>query len=300
MFYKLDAKLKEIFHLNSKIPFGGVGIMLVGDLLQIPPVTGDYIFTPPKMSKNLVAFDIKNLWELFEPMILNQNHRQGDGGDWANVLNRFREGIVTDDDLKLLRSRETEELHNDLDALHLAYSNKETLNHSDNMISQIETSTAEIEARKFYPKGRKPFIKPDGRLEDLNILDVLKIKVGARVLMIFNVNSIDDLVNGSTGTVVGLECDEKENIECIIVKFDKESSGMMHRERYQKYARKYKKFNGTPIFREEMEVMGKTRRGKGLGMGSNAKIQQFPLILNYASTNHKIQVKHIFFKDKSF
>ena len=48
MFYKLDAKLKEIFHLKKKTPFGGVGIMLVGDLLQIPPVTGRYIFRPPK------------------------------------------------------------------------------------------------------------------------------------------------------------------------------------------------------------------------------------------------------------
>ena len=49
MLYKLNAKLKEIFYERKKIPFGGIGIILVGDLLQIPPVTGGYIFTQPIM-----------------------------------------------------------------------------------------------------------------------------------------------------------------------------------------------------------------------------------------------------------
>ena len=34
----------------------------------------------------------------------------------------------------------------------------------------------------------------------------------------------------------------------------------------------------------------KQRKGKLLGAGSVAKVYQFPLIVNYASTNHKIQV----------
>ena len=46
MLYKIDAKLKEIFHLRKKTPFGGVGVMFVGDLLQIPPVKGRYIILP--------------------------------------------------------------------------------------------------------------------------------------------------------------------------------------------------------------------------------------------------------------
>ena len=39
MLYKLDAKLKEIFPFKKKIPFAGIGIILAGDLLQLPPVT---------------------------------------------------------------------------------------------------------------------------------------------------------------------------------------------------------------------------------------------------------------------
>ena len=44
-------------------PFGGIGMMLVGDLLQIPPVTGGYIFTVPRTSVYKVAYDLKNLWQ---------------------------------------------------------------------------------------------------------------------------------------------------------------------------------------------------------------------------------------------
>ena len=58
MLYKLDAKLKEIFHRRKEIPFAGIGMMLVGDLLQIPPVKAGYIFGPPKNDKSKVAHDL--------------------------------------------------------------------------------------------------------------------------------------------------------------------------------------------------------------------------------------------------
>ena len=35
-------------------------------------------------------------------MILIHNHRQGARQEWANVLNRFRLGIVTDEDFELI------------------------------------------------------------------------------------------------------------------------------------------------------------------------------------------------------
>ena len=295
MFYKLDAKLKEIFHLKKKTPFGGVGIMLVGDLLQIPPVTGRYIFRPPKNTIYRTAYDLLHLWELFEPWILTHNHRQGASCEWANTLNRFRMGIVLDDDLKALQDRETNDPHHDLDAMHLCYSNLETQDHNNAMLSKLNTPLVQIEAIKRYPKGRKPVIKDDGRIEDLNVLNVLKVKIGARVVMVYNVDTIDDLVNGSTGTIRAIEYNQNNEVYCIIVQFDKDSMGQDHRLRYPNLANKYKNVNGTPIFRQEMDTMGKTRKGLRLGSGSSAKIHQFPLIVNYASTNHKIQVKQLFF-----
>ena len=41
LFFKIDARLKEIFRKqNPPVPFGGISIVVVGDLLQIPPVKG--------------------------------------------------------------------------------------------------------------------------------------------------------------------------------------------------------------------------------------------------------------------
>ena len=67
MFYNLDAKLKEIFYVKKKTPLGGIGVMLYGDLLQISPVTGGYIFTVPRNPIFKVAYDLENLWGLFKP-----------------------------------------------------------------------------------------------------------------------------------------------------------------------------------------------------------------------------------------
>ena len=56
-FYKLDSKLKEIFDLRKNIPFAGIGIVLVGDLLQIPPVKDSFIFDEPT-NKGSQVYDL--------------------------------------------------------------------------------------------------------------------------------------------------------------------------------------------------------------------------------------------------
>ena len=46
MLYKIDLRLKE-FKQNED-PFGGVALFCFGDMLQIKPVKGKYIFEEPK------------------------------------------------------------------------------------------------------------------------------------------------------------------------------------------------------------------------------------------------------------
>ena len=66
LFFKIDARLKEIFRKqNPPVPFGGISIVVVGDLLQIPPVKGgdgngkiSYIFSRPKHPKNINAYNV--------------------------------------------------------------------------------------------------------------------------------------------------------------------------------------------------------------------------------------------------
>ena len=57
-------------------------------------------------------------------MILKHNHRQGESREWANSLNRIREGIVTPEDEAMLRERITKQKFLDEDALHIYYKYK--------------------------------------------------------------------------------------------------------------------------------------------------------------------------------
>ena len=99
------------------------------------------------------------------------------------------------------------------------YTNEEFQGHNNAMLNLLSIGLISAPAIKAYPKGRKPMIQKDGRIENRNILDVLKIKVGARCVLTVNLNTVDDLVNGATGSIVGVEYKEN-NLNCIIVKFD--------------------------------------------------------------------------------
>ena len=81
--YNLHKRLMELF--DSKDDFGGRALMLVGDLLQLPPVKASAIFKRPKSDKNKIIHDmtdangknIGNLWDNFQVVVLKTNFRQG-------------------------------------------------------------------------------------------------------------------------------------------------------------------------------------------------------------------------------
>ena len=54
--YNLHKRLMEIS--DSKDNFGGRGVMLVGDLLQLPPVKASAIFKKPKSEKSKILSKI--------------------------------------------------------------------------------------------------------------------------------------------------------------------------------------------------------------------------------------------------
>ena len=95
---------------------------------------------------------------------MKHNHGQGNGSEWTNVLNRFREGIVTDEDFEPLKERVTDDACLDLDSMHLMYTNEEFQGINDNMLNFLRKELLPIPANKIYPKGRKPLIQKDGRI----------------------------------------------------------------------------------------------------------------------------------------
>ena len=286
MLYTIHMRLKEIFNTPMTALFANLNVVLVGDLLQIAPVQGTLVFKTPLNLKFAANQENLDLWKKFEPMILMQNHRQGEEEEWADALNEFREGIVTKKGESLLIERQTTDPFLDKDTMHVFYRNKDVKQHNDKMLNSISSPLASIKAAQALPKGCKSIVNEDkGTIGSTQFLDVLNIKIGARVGLIYNVNVIDDLVNGSYGKVINIE-KRNEKIYCIIVQFDDESSGQMQRQKYS-ISEKYKEQNGTPIFRIEHEHNIVSR--KGYGHTVKAKLFQFPLSLCYAQTAHRMQ-----------
>ena len=115
MLYQLDLKLQEV--KENKKPFGGVAILAFGDIFQLKPVQGKYIFEKPKNPNFHVTFLFANLWSKFTVVNLTTNHRQGASGEFAELLNRarvLRRGEMEEEDIKTWKSRVRPKNHPDL------------------------------------------------------------------------------------------------------------------------------------------------------------------------------------------
>ena len=94
---KIESICREtVIEKNKQKLFGGKSIILFGDLYQLPAVTD---FTSPRQ-----IFE-SSLWNLFSPLILTQNCRQKDDPQYADILGRIRTGLQTPDDILILKSR---------------------------------------------------------------------------------------------------------------------------------------------------------------------------------------------------
>ena len=162
--------------------------------------------------------------------------------------------------------------------------------HNEKSLNILDTKLHTIEAKHLSKlnKNFKPYVKKDGTISDTQFLDVLKLKIGARVMLIYNVDVSDLLCNGALGVVIGVELSKNGAVEKIIVKFDNPKAGKKSRINHPTYAKKYP--DGTVITKMEREyTLSKSSVG-----GSTARLIQFPLILSFAVTGMVIQVLKLF------
>ena len=104
---QLNNRLKDL--KGSKEDVGGVSIITLGDLFQLKPVMDGYIFTDVQCltSYNILA---PNLWKRYFRMFeLDEIMRQRESKEFAEILNRLREGKHISSDLEKLKERCVEE-----------------------------------------------------------------------------------------------------------------------------------------------------------------------------------------------
>jgi len=182
--YQLDLRLREITQKSCQL-FGGVSIICFGDILQLQPCRARYIFEEPKCEAYKLAYDCGTHWKSFEVINLEENHRQNEDKEYANILNRIRIGEVTIEDLNILQTRVRPEGHPDLEgAMYLTCTNASVSNHNSKRLSEINSELISVEAINIHSSSKhfQPSLDKRGAVKGTPFLQNLEVKIGSRVI----------------------------------------------------------------------------------------------------------------------
>lgn len=258
--YMIHQRLCEIF--VSQDPFAGKAMLCVGDLLQLRPVKGKYIFAKPKSPRYKPLYEVDPLWHGITPVVLKTNFRQGEGNVWTELLNRARLGEMTAEDMLLLEQRRvSDSIDTNMisEAFHVFFTNKETHKWNMKKLNQLPSKVEVFRAKIFSPKGYKPTISEHDTIDDTQMRKTLYLKIGAKVMMTLNVDTSDSLVNGSIGHVKGF-IKKKGSNTSVLVQFDVEEVGKKYRVA-NKHLLSDEFPNATPIFPSTLEYVPRKKSG---------------------------------------
>ena len=104
MLFQLDLQMQEIEE-KIGVAFGGVSIFCFGDILQLQPVCGKFIFDRPSNPSFYLTFELDSRWRKFSILKLKINHRQGKDKEYGEMLHRVREVKQTDADIDKLKEK---------------------------------------------------------------------------------------------------------------------------------------------------------------------------------------------------
>ena len=248
-------------------PFGGVQLVLIGDLLQLPPVARNE--TKQVMMEagypSTYFFSAKSFQNQDLPCIeLKQIFRQKDV-EFIRVLNAIRTDIATLADLELLNTRVVSEkvIRADSSYVTLVATNAAAARINADRMTELK---ADLQAWKAKITG-------EISKEDYPTAEILEFKVGAQVMMLVNEYSTTGSikwVNGSLGNIIAIDLKSQE--PSVTVKIM--GTGITEKVRIHTWEVK------RPILVDEemqFEVIG--------------SFSQFPFALAWAVTIHKSQGK---------
>lgn len=283
--------------LKNNLPFGGIPIVVVGDLFQLPPIVNDesvlkylkneyggiYFF-----NSHIIQKEMQNI-KYFE---LTKSYRQKSDPEFVRILDAFRQPMTADQKvniMNLINNRVTKDLPND--AVYVASSNEEVRQVNTKKLGALtgtlKTIYAEYKIQKKDKTGSVE-IKHNELPSDEDIYDIilpsaydsqLTYKKGARVMLTKNskpryingdFGTIEDYVEDFTGNYFVIKIDRTQLPVKCPDPFDRYKESQMYERRYEmEYdPGKHKLIRKTPYIQ---------------------RTKQFPIKLAYAFTIHKAQ-----------
>lgn len=220
---------------HSQLPFGGLNVIIFGDMHQFPPVTGGAshaLFTPIRPrdlgNRNMeLAIRGRNVYEQFTTVVKLRKQVRVVDERWRQLLSRARHGNCGADDLRLLRS------------LILTDSKCPPTNFEEGPWSEAVLVTPRHAVRRRWNeaaverhcrlrkvtqytsialdevKGRRLTANEELLMKKKKspcLASEVQLAIGMKCMVTFNVNTEQDIANGSRGTVYGIVLDSREEV----------------------------------------------------------------------------------------
>ena len=256
----IDVILKSV--RRDMRPFGGVQVLFIGDLYQLPPVVRDHEWQVLKNHyTSTFFFDAKVLRN--SPLVkleLQQIYRQSDD-KFISILNNIRNNQCSNEDMDYLNQHYIEDFNPKEGEQYITLTSHNKLADSINQEELVKL------AGKMH--NVKAIVKDDFQQGAYPTEETLTLKVGAQVMFIKNdVGEDRKYFNGKIGIVKELLLDKHQ----VVVGFaDRSEDVVVRRETWENIKYKYNKGED----KIEEEVLG--------------TFSQFPLRLAWAITIHKSQ-----------
>ncbi len=174
---------------ESDEPFGGIQVILTGDLFQLPPINrGDTKIDFVHLSK---------AWQELSPKIcyLSEQHRQ-DNDPLLDLLEAMRTNDVNEAHFDVLSERLGKEIPYGASITKLYSHNNDVEQINDDHLRALDNET-----KTFVMETYGVQAKVDQIIKSVLAPEVLELKIGAEVMFVAN-NFAEGFVNGSRGTVV--------------------------------------------------------------------------------------------------
>jgi ATP-dependent DNA helicase PIF1 len=256
---KLDAVAKLLRRDES--PMGGLQIVFVGDFYQLPPVVKEgetsFVFESP-------------LWNTIvqNTVCLTKIIRQSDPV-FHKILDEARKGALSKESFQILQGKSKDKSWETFEIRPtLLYTRRHTVDRineenlkalpGDPVIFRAKTVFQPTDSTARLTRQSPEVIRVVEQMDrDSSYMPELRLKKGAQVMLLSNLNHELGRVNGARGVVIGF--DGSEDTQSPIVQFK----------------------TGTPIVIPKMPWMSSELKGVGR--------EQIPLKLAYAVTVHKAQ-----------
>lgn len=284
---EINARLIQV--TGCSLPFGGISIIVVGDLKQLPPVSGQPVFMAPDQSDTAI---FSNLWGFFKYFELTEIMRQKDETQFITFLNNLADGAMEQQDIQLFENRVVQsDTSVPAEAIRLYHTNKDVDAYNSKRISEFPGAECVVTAKDSVGKNVPKRIS-DRALKSLlksnihdqgNLPTELRLKIGIKYMLSVNMDITDGLVNGACGTLKYIKFKTDDSPEILFFEYPS-NIGTKAKSEINHTMKGEKEFcnDWVPIKKTTIECYSGDE---------NVRVfrEQFPLVPAEAMTIHKSQ-----------